>query len=401
MFSYKLLLTTLFFLINGYVVLGQAKAGDLSPTVKYIDADELYPFSDGVARIKKGQSWALIDTAGDFVIPFNKWVMTADSKSHLLVVEDIKTRDKILLNTKGRILFSKPGYSNFNIDDDGFAEVYVAPGIQHYINAQGTDFPFPVAKLGVFSPVFKENLTVISKGNKYFYVDRKGSTVIPGQFDFAGPFAEGLAVVGKKNEFGEMIYGFINKKGELVIPYSYSKQPNNFCSGLAMVQPKDPKEFDFAYINKTGKLVFKVQGGDIGRIRPGRFGDGYHNQYHYAEYQPWNTGAPVYIDTIGRIFSTAQMDSIMGLPVSSQPNLNSDTKRFASYLDQSCFGFVNLETKHVISPIFWFEYNAKFDDESERVLVNLCGNRENRVRRTGYVNYNGAFVLVQKEKTGF
>ncbi len=87
-------------------------------------------------------------------------------------------------------------------------------------------------------------------------------------FDDAMPFSEGMACVGKINEFGEMKYGFINTKGEIVIPLIYSNKPSDFKSGLSMVSPQDKTEFDYGYINKKGKIVIKRKDANVGGFPP-------------------------------------------------------------------------------------------------------------------------------------
>src|SRR6185503_2002927 len=85
-------------------LLAQLKPGDVHPNAKVLDVDELFPFSDGVARIRKGPSTALIESSGNFVVPFNKWDILKDSKSGLLVVSERKaTGTKYgLINTEGK-----------------------------------------------------------------------------------------------------------------------------------------------------------------------------------------------------------------------------------------------------------------------------------------------------------
>ena len=94
------------------------------------------------------------------------------------------------------------------------------------------------------------------------YINKKGNPVItkiifpPGakysskiNFDCGWPFMEGMAIV-EMNDRDRM--GYINTKGELIIPciYSFAKP---FCYGYAQV--KLPNEEGFFLINKKGKAV--------------------------------------------------------------------------------------------------------------------------------------------------
>lgn len=68
------------------------------------------------------------------------------------------------------------------------------------------------------------------------------------------PFSENLAVA-KSRDTGW--YGFINKKGEVVIPFEYD-MVGNFHNGLAPVI-NTRKKFAFGYIDKTGKFIIQPQ----------------------------------------------------------------------------------------------------------------------------------------------
>lgn len=69
------------------------------------------------------------------------------------------------------------------------------------------------------------------------------------KFDRAGKFHEGLAKVRKNNA-----YGFVNTKGELVIPVKYSKA-DDFSEGLALVSSGDTQGF----IDTTGTMAFVLE----------------------------------------------------------------------------------------------------------------------------------------------
>lgn len=81
-------------------------------------------------------------------------------------------------------------------------------------------------------------------GNKYGYIDKYGEIIIKPQFDYAAEFSEGLACVGKSKgkEWGasglsEMVYGYINTTGTLVIPYINERERdfhNSFVCAWAL-----------------------------------------------------------------------------------------------------------------------------------------------------------------------
>lgn len=86
---------------------------------------------------------------------------------------------------------------------------------------------------------FHEGLAVVvDKNYKNGYINKKGELVIPCIWDFALPFKEGFAVVSDD----EQRYGYINKKGENVIPCRW-RFATPFENGLANVQDFDEHWF--------------------------------------------------------------------------------------------------------------------------------------------------------------
>jgi len=86
-------------------------------------------------------------------------------------------------------------------------------------------------------------------GGKNGYIDSTGTLVIPCDYDYAEPFSEGLARVGKNNR-----YGYIDKTGELIIPLTYS-HAWSFSEGLAAVK----KSGKYGYIDKTGEIIIPFE----------------------------------------------------------------------------------------------------------------------------------------------
>lgn len=103
---------------------------------------------------------------------------------------------------------------------------------------------------------FNEGLAPVLRNGKWGFINTKGEEVIPCQYpnpyeDFtASPFYEGMALVQKDGK-----WGFINTKGEEVIPISIEAESiGRFSEGMAFVYID---EENFSVINKEGKTVFK------------------------------------------------------------------------------------------------------------------------------------------------
>lgn len=98
------------------------------------------------------------------------------------------------------------------------------------------------------SIVFQEGLSEVIFNNKYGYIDSCGKMAINPIFDYAYSFSKGLARV--------RYYGwkFIDKTGKIILSLPYD-EVKDFSEGLAAV--KNGKRW--GYINKKGDLVIPLQ----------------------------------------------------------------------------------------------------------------------------------------------
>ncbi len=85
--------------------------------------------------------------------------------------------------------------------------------------------------------------------DKWGFEDESGSTVIQPQFDFAGPFVDGLALVRINGKFG-----FINTTGAFVVSPQFEDAPS-FADGLAAVKINGK----YGYLDTTGAITINPQ----------------------------------------------------------------------------------------------------------------------------------------------
>ncbi|MGN0178504.1 MAG: WG repeat-containing protein, partial [Monoglobaceae bacterium] len=92
---------------------------------------------------------------------------------------------------------------------------------------------------------FKGGYAKVSLNGKYGFINKSGQVIIPFEYDDAGFFSEGLVWVKKDGH-----YGYIDNTNNYVIPPEYS-DAQNFSQGLAAVC-KDGK---YGYIDRSGNTV--------------------------------------------------------------------------------------------------------------------------------------------------
>lgn len=123
-------------------------------------------------------------------------------------------------------------------------------------------------KVDIETQPFNYGLMKYKVPNKdlFGFIDKKGEFVIPPIYTFAYAFSDGLAVVSGEDEK----YGYINTQGEKVIPLQY-KEATPFINGTAVVINEEKKgdEASLRYfiINKKGKKVSEEFDNILWRIR--------------------------------------------------------------------------------------------------------------------------------------
>lgn len=122
-----------------------------------------------------------------------------------------------------------------------------------YINHQGKIHKFDYE----WGSDFSEGLAVVKNKKGYCgYIDTTGKEVIKCQFIAAWPFSEGLARVVMENEYGNLVYAYINKTGNIVIKGGPSgvnfSEKYNFSEGFAFDNIND-------CIDKHGNKVFSCK----------------------------------------------------------------------------------------------------------------------------------------------
>ena len=170
--------------------------------------------------------------------------------------------DWFLLNQQGKVLLQ---YSNKDVlrlrgYGDGILRLNKRDGTSQILDMEGnTQFADDYHVIDSFS----EGLAMVMdyKERKSGYINAKGEEVIPFSFYSADAFSEGLAAVGvdlpkeEGRQSAETRYGYIDKAGNWVVEPKY-RRAFAFQDGLAKVEDTDR---NIGYIDKTGKEVIPLR----------------------------------------------------------------------------------------------------------------------------------------------
>jgi hypothetical protein len=113
---------------------------------------------------------------------------------------------------------------------------------------------------------FSDGLAIVRIGDRYGYIDKSGKLAIQPQFDGAGEFSDGLALVSLGGK-----YGYVDKSGKLVINPQF-ETAGEFSDGLALAGMGKR----FGYIDKQGKFAINPQFDRAGDFDAGILADAFH-----------------------------------------------------------------------------------------------------------------------------
>lgn len=267
-------------------------AGTLHPSVVYLDNINTLGFKEGVLIVEKNANYSMIDAKGNTVIPFSKipikYIHNAGGSKDFFVYSDLSTtstgNNDYVMNGKGEKLLdmSRGNSSNgsrYSVAMNGLAGA-------EYTCSFDKDFLFVnliggggviLDKTGKLYPITRP-YGFLSEGLVIAYDDKpstassgagnprfgarnlKNQWVVPPNYEYLGPFSEGYAVAGKRNNMGDLLYGFVDNKGTEVIPFKYTVRPGSFRYGRALIQtPRNSSSnISHAFINKKGDIVFEI-----------------------------------------------------------------------------------------------------------------------------------------------
>jgi len=392
--------------------------GAIAPDAVQIDADEIRELINGKCIVKKGRLQALIDLKGNFIIPYGDYELFGSAPFSTLI--GVKNRlGSGYDNLKGETVIPLKYTEIGQFDCRKITSVNIKT-TRYLIDTKGnilSDNNYSSVSIPHERELFdrpQSELFKFFQGNAWGYRTRSGQVIIAPQFRDATEYTDGMAAVSQVDQFGAKKWGFIDTKGKLVIPYMFTVMPGHFHEGLALVQPAQRDGFNFAYIDKTGSIKFKIGNGDLfspyfpcGEMH--RNSSVQTGAFFMNGYAIWRYGDQDYrfCDKSGTMHKLAEL--------ANDPELANDSKgllldnyddRFLYFQKASAWQMTNAHGVmdyhgNIAFPAAFL--NLKADYFSPYAIADRLYADENKNEKhmNGIINNQGVFVLVLKQKSVF
>ncbi|GHV42636.1 hypothetical protein FACS189490_12010 [Clostridia bacterium] len=220
-------------------------------------------FSDGLASMQNG---TFIDTSGKVVISGLELdgIYAGNFSEGLAPALSIKNDKYGYIDKTGKVVIDFL-YDEARPFDGGLAPVVKSPSQSGYIDKSGKFYDYS------WKGELVDGLSVVMKDDKWGFIDKTGSLVIPLTYSFAYDFNDGFALV----ETDKGKWCFINSTGKVVINFKdeWERFGERFSQGLARIGVRGSGSC--FYIDKSGKIVLS----DLPYGRTTEFSEGYMINY--------------------------------------------------------------------------------------------------------------------------
>jgi hypothetical protein len=185
--------------------------------------------------------------------------------------------------------------------------------------------------------------------------------------------------------------GFIDTLGNTVIPFRYSIRPGSFYNNRAAVFPSDQNMgFDYGYIDKKGELIIQIKKRDWDFHNFSPYNINFHNGNAIVSrlFYDRNKSYLHFIDTAGTEHAVliSHWENIVGMHDNYIIHKVQDTKGYTR------LGMIDIFGNIVLSPAY--EELGYFDEVSGLAKAKYEPNQNEY--REGFINKSGVFVLVKK-----
>jgi Caspase domain/WG containing repeat len=249
-------------ILNGCIALCCTTAYAQNKTVWALAPNPVYnqvePFSQGIAQVRVGEKWHYLSPDSDtFKLSSDSYSKAeAYSCGFALVLEDGKYQFR---NAQGDLVGKK--YKVAHSYSDGFAAVQKAGEdspveLYGFINKKGKkEIPYLYMYVGNFSE--KWFPVVLNPTTKLLMIDTSGNKVQT-NFNNIEVFSEGLAYAYDNNNH----LGYVNSELKPVTDFKKGRYGRSFSEGFAPMSDTLP---DLNYIDKEGKIAFRIKGGTFSK----------------------------------------------------------------------------------------------------------------------------------------
>lgn len=156
----------------------------------------------------------------------------------------------------------KPSFDNAELFNDNGRAIVSKNGLYGIIDAQGrmiVNFQYD------YISDFNEGLAIATDKTGYKVLDSEGKTIFQNK-GYISSFKEGFAIIeGNDSPDSHSLYGYLNREGKIVIPPQY-ESAGDFYNGNAIVKKK---EGSYALIDKEGNILKNYDQYYVGALRNG------------------------------------------------------------------------------------------------------------------------------------
>jgi hypothetical protein len=294
--------------------------------VIYPKFEEGFYFSEGFARVKIDGKYAIINKNG-FI----------ENKYDFDLIGDMHN---------GFIRFCKSGKIGF-VDRKGKVLIYGLSDARD----------FSEAKAAV-------------KNKKWYYIDIKGHRLSSKEYDVAFDFHEGMAVV-----YNEGKCGVINEKSDFIIDQKYSRIDKSFSENLCYAEAYNEDDVVLnGYINKKGETIIPITL---------TANTSFYNNHAYVA--TGHVPKPLHwslIDNTGRIIKE-------NLPIDMINNFSEGVVSVGKYIGKNYkMGYMDFLGNFIIEPQF---------DRADN-FINGLGLVYNNDKQIAFINKNGEIIYIEDIK---
>ena len=212
----------------------------------------------------KNKTWTCINVNGETIFRIEAIYVSEFSNGLAKVYKNTLVNNQWVtgygyVNKKGKVIIPCDLEEAMDFESDFTWIKKKGENFYRLVNKKGVEIPTKHYQKVKNFYAFQQDVCAVFEDDKMGFIDTTGKEIIPCQYIGSSVFTEGLASVCMADA-REEAYGFINKKGEVVIPLNFKQAgSSSFKKGLARATVNGST----ALINQSGQVVFETEKGNI------------------------------------------------------------------------------------------------------------------------------------------